>query len=192
MSLQVTFYKLHRSLSPTYETATLRKFQDGRSETIRLPSKTSALFTKVFVDERDKTSLEDLPILLRTAIKSHKAYSTRCMQGKGIDRHLLGLKLIALENGFKVPEIFKTEIYRKMMYFRIRTSQLPTKSLIPMGFAPLRSDGYGVSYNPQEHNIIFTITAFNSCEETSARKFIEELKNVLNELKDILTVDSIS
>ena len=38
------------------------------------------------------------------------------------------------------------------------------------GFGPSAADCYGVCYNPHEHKIFFTITAFNECKETSAER----------------------
>lgn len=35
MGLQLAYYKLHKSLAPTYETATMRVFYHGRTETVR-------------------------------------------------------------------------------------------------------------------------------------------------------------
>ncbi|KAH7719843.1 Acyltransferase ChoActase/COT/CPT [Aphelenchoides avenae] len=73
-----------------------------------------------------------------------------------------------------------------MMHFQLSTSQVPTKHVLPMGFGPSAPDCYGVCYNPQEQRIFFTITAFNSCPITSARKFATELEQALNDFHEIL------
>ena len=46
------------------------------------------------------------------------------MDFKAIDRHMLGLKLIALENGMPVPEIFRDKAFGYAMHFRLSTSQV--------------------------------------------------------------------
>ena len=188
LAFQVTFYKLHGLYPPTYETATLRKFEEGRTDTIRLPNKASAAFTKAFVDQKEQVPPKEMLTLLKNAIEAHKNYSVRCMLGNGMDRHLLGLRLTALENGLQVPDIFKTDAYRKMMHFRVSTSQVPTRFVIPMGFGPSAADCYGICYNPQENAIHFTLTAFNCCKETSAKRFAQELKNTLNDFEVLLTL----
>lgn len=89
-----------------------------------------------------------------------------------MDRHLLGLKLIALEKGFELPLIFSSNVYKELMHFRLSTSQVPTNEPILMGFGPSANDCYGICYNPNETNITFTITAFKDCIETSSIKLV--------------------
>lgn len=61
---------------------------------------------------------------LKDAVTSHKNYATMAMKGEGIDRHLLGLKLIAKENGLPVPELFADDGFVKSTHYRISTSQV--------------------------------------------------------------------
>lgn len=44
--------------------------------------------------------------------------------GQGIDRHLLGLKLIAQEAGLPVPDLLKDPVYESTCYWKISTSQV--------------------------------------------------------------------
>jgi carnitine O-acetyltransferase len=98
---------------------------------------------------------------------------------------LLGLKLIAAENGRPIPALFQTDAYKRLMHFLLSTSQVPTKNVLPMGLCPFKikifkklipgfgpsdPDCYGICYNPQESRIFFTITAYNECRETSAKR----------------------
>ena len=46
------------------------------------------------------------------------------VSGQGVDRHLLGLRLIAQEAGMEIPDFFKDEAYSKSMYYRLSTSQV--------------------------------------------------------------------
>jgi carnitine O-acetyltransferase len=186
MAFQVAHYRLHNILPPTYETATLRKFDEGRTDTIRLPNPASAEFTKAFVDRKENYSSKQLVELFRKAVTSHKNYSVRAMMGQGMDRHLLGLKLIAYESSLPIPKIFNEDAFRKMSHFLVSTSQVPTRYVIPMGFGPSANDCYGICYNPQEEAIHLTLTAFNSCKKTSARKFAQELSATLNDFKIML------
>lgn len=87
-----------------------------------------------------------------------------------MDRHLLGLKMMALEKEEKLPLIFSSNIYNHLTHFRLSTSQVPTRELMFMGFGPSAPDCYGVCYNPQEKNISFSVTAFNYCLQTSCIK----------------------
>jgi hypothetical protein len=67
----LAYYRLHQSHPPVYETATLRRFQDGRTDTIRLPNAASA----DFVEQFDKRSPQANAKQLRAAIEQHKDYS---------------------------------------------------------------------------------------------------------------------
>lgn len=85
-----------------------------------------------------------------------------------MDRHLFGLKLIAIENNYKIPELFSSKAYKKLMHYQLSTSQMPTRHFLPMGYGPSEDDCYAVCYNPREDVFYFTITSFNHCKETSA------------------------
>lgn len=77
IGMQVAYYRIYGKHACTYETATLRKFSDGRTETIRLPNFHSAMFT---VDVTDPDSSDDIPAsmmasMFRVAALQHKKYS---------------------------------------------------------------------------------------------------------------------
>lgn len=44
--------------------------------------------------------------------------------GQGIDRHLLGLKLQAIEEGLSVPRIFMDTAYGLATHWKLRTGQV--------------------------------------------------------------------
>ena len=46
------------------------------------------------------------------------------VSGQAVDRHLLGLRLIAQEAGMEIPNFFKDEAYSRSMYYRLSTSQV--------------------------------------------------------------------
>lgn len=48
----------------------------------------------------------------------------QALQGFGVDRHLLGLKLIALENGIDLPKIYSDPGFTRSAHMRISTSQV--------------------------------------------------------------------
>lgn len=50
-----------------------------------------------------------------------------------MDRHLLGLKLTALELGVRPPSLYASDAYRRLQHFRLSTSQMPARHPIPMG-----------------------------------------------------------
>ena len=46
------------------------------------------------------------------------------VSGQGVDRHLLGLRLIAQEAGMELPDFFKDDAYSRSMNYRLSTSQV--------------------------------------------------------------------
>ena len=64
--------------------------------------------------------------------------------------------------------------------------QVPTVSDSWMGYGPVCPDGYGASYNPHPDYIVFCLSAFNSCEDTSTLEFGKNLERALDEMKIIL------
>lgn len=107
------------------------------------------------------------------------------MNGFGVDRHFLGLKVIAQENGIELPKIYQDPSFSRSSHMRLSTSQVPTKCY-GFSFAPLTSDGYGCYYNPQTYNINFGISAFVEYPNTSARRFREALEQSLKDMHHIL------
>lgn len=50
--------------------------------------------------------------------------SLQAINGQAIDRHLLGLKMTALENKLPLPAIFADKAYNKALHFKLSTSQV--------------------------------------------------------------------
>ncbi|XP_056601719.1 carnitine O-acetyltransferase [Triplophysa dalaica] len=184
MALQLAYYRMHKRCCPTYESASLRMFRLGRTDTIRSTSIDSARFTKA-MDDPTKQNIEKVR-LLEKAIKAHRAYTDMAVQGQAIDRHLLGLKLQAIEDLAALPEIFMDTSYAEALHYNLSTSQVPAKTDCVMCFGPVVPDGYGVCYNPMESHINYSVSAFNSCEDTNASQMAQALEDALIDMKTLL------
>ena len=57
--------------------------------------------------DKDKESTADL---LRRAVKKQVERKCLAVSGQGIDRHMMGLYLIAKENGMNIPEFFTDKV----------------------------------------------------------------------------------
>lgn len=135
MALQYAFYRLHQVPGAHYESAQTRMYVGGRTETIRSCSNESVAFSRAMCDY--KMSDEDRLRALKDAINSHKKYANMAVQGLGVDRHLLGLKLIASENDIPLPEIYQDEGYLKSAHMRLSTSQVASRYEAFMCYGPL-------------------------------------------------------
>ena len=51
--------------------------------------------------------------MLLAAINKHNEWMAFCQEGKGCDRHLFGLAMIAMEAGMETPELFTDPAYKK-------------------------------------------------------------------------------
>ncbi|KAJ8921098.1 hypothetical protein NQ315_015896 [Exocentrus adspersus] len=184
IAMQYAFYRIHKVPGAHYESAATRRYIHGRTETIRSCSIESVAFAKAMLDT--KKSDAERVAALKDAIISHKKYSIEAVNGFGVDRHLLGLKLIALENGLELPAIYKDPSFTRSTHMRLSTSQVATKCDGFMCYAPLTVDGYGCCYNPRPDDINFGVSAFVEHPETSAKQFREALESSLLDMQKIL------
>uniref|UniRef100_A0A4D5R9U8 Carnitine O-acetyltransferase n=1 Tax=Scolopendra viridis TaxID=118503 RepID=A0A4D5R9U8_SCOVI len=183
MAIQLAFYRVHGEPGACYESASTRQFIYGRTDTIRSASIESMEFCKQMLNPK---STETAANAIKTAINSHKQFVVDAVNGHGIDRHLLGLKLVAIENGLDVPRLFLDTGYIRSSHFRISTSQVAAKCNALMCYGPLVPDGYGCCYNPRANDMNFGISACNSSPETQAVKFREALEKSLTDMHDVL------
>lgn len=183
MAMQYAFYRLHGEPAAHYESAQTRMYVHGRTETIRSCSNESIAFSKAMTEFGKN---EDKVNQLKKAVLGHRDYTNLAMQGLGVDRHLLGLKLTALENNIPLPEIYSDAGFVKSAHMRLSTSQVASKYEAFMCYGPLVQNGYGCCYNPRENDMIFAISCFNSSTETSSKKFRLVLAECFEEMYQLL------
>uniref|UniRef100_A0A3B4ECR3 Choline/carnitine acyltransferase domain-containing protein n=1 Tax=Pygocentrus nattereri TaxID=42514 RepID=A0A3B4ECR3_PYGNA len=167
VALQLAYYRTYKRCCATYESASLRMFKLGRTDTIRSATSDSANFVKTMDD----------PV---------KQVCSVAIRGQAIDRHLLGLKLQAIEDLSALPDIFMDTSFAVANHYNLSTSQVPAKTDCVMCFGPVVPDGYGVCYNPMEEHINFAVSAFNSCADTNAARMVQALEDALVDMKTLL------
>lgn len=183
MAIQYAFYRLHKTPGAHYESAQTRMYVHGRTECIRSCSNESIAFAKAMCEGRDdKEKVQKL----RAAIDSHKKYVNAAIQGYGVDRHLLGLKLIAKENNIPMPEIYQDEGYAKSSHMRLSTSQVASVYDAFMCYGPLTNDGYGCCYSPRSNDMWFGLSSFKSNPDTSSEAFRKSLQECLIHMQEVL------
>jgi len=183
MAIQFAFYRLHKVPGAHYESAALRLYKHGRTETIRSCSNESIAFAKAMLEP---TSDQERAKKLTAAVNAHKKYVAAAVQGFGVDRHLLGLKLIAKENNIPLPSLYSDDGYIKSAHMRLSTSQVPSKYNAFMCYGTLTQDGYGCCYNPRNDDMWFGISSLHSDPSTSSESFRRCLKESLIEMHDVL------
>ncbi|XP_007067297.2 choline O-acetyltransferase [Chelonia mydas] len=185
VALQLAFYRCHRRLVPTYESASIRRFEEGRVDNIRSATPEVLAFVKAMID--DKSSLPESEKMQRfkDAITAQTNYTILAITGMAIDNHLLGLRETAREHFKELPEIFTEETYLTSSRFILSTSQVPTTMEMFCCYGPVVPNGYGACYNPQPEHILFCISSFKDCKETSSVMFAKAVEESLMEMRDL-------
>ncbi|KAM5241228.1 choline O-acetyltransferase isoform 3-T5 [Hipposideros larvatus] len=177
--------RLHKRLVPTYESASIRRFQEGRVDNIRSATPEALSFVKAITNH--KAAMPDLEnlLLLKDAIRAQTEFTVMAITGMAIDNHLLGLRELARDMCKELPEMFTDETYLTSNRFVLSTSQVPTTMEMFCCYGPVVPDGYGACYNPQPESILFCISSFHSCKETSSTKFARAVEESLTEMRDL-------
>uniref|UniRef100_A0A3Q2XMK1 Carnitine O-acetyltransferase b n=1 Tax=Hippocampus comes TaxID=109280 RepID=A0A3Q2XMK1_HIPCM len=182
VALQLAYYRVHGDVCATCDIASQRMFRKGRTDYIRSPSSQMLKFILAFVDP----SVSRLHFCICDLQNFPTWTLLQVLKGHGIDRHLLGLKLQAIEEGLSVPKIFMDTAYGLATHWKLRTGQVPANTDSVMCFGPLVPDGYAICYNPQSDHVHFSITAFNCCEETNAETLGVAVRETLCQLHELL------
>ncbi|XP_049415888.1 carnitine O-acetyltransferase [Epinephelus fuscoguttatus] len=184
VALQLAYYRMYQRCCATYESASLRMFRLGRTDTIRSASSASAAFVKAF-DDTSKQNTEKVD-LMEKAVKAHRSYTNMAVSGQAIDRHLLGLKMQAVEEKVSIPAIYTDTAFAKALHYKLSTSQVPSKTDCVMCFGPVVPDGYGVCYNPMEDHVNFAMSSFNACKETNSAHLAQAMQDALLDMRTLL------
>lgn len=199
LALQLTFYKLHGHLVSTYESASLRQFRLGRVDNIRANSCEAFQWIQTMLKCRGGGSglakggragprpFAEAESAFKRAMEKQVEILQYTITGGAPDNHLLALKELArIRYGpDELPELFCDQSYHEFLNFRLSTSQLPNESGITVGYGAVTPNGYGCSYNPCESRIIFCVSSFASCPQTSSSKFAASLEESLLEMEQL-------
>ncbi|KAF9954568.1 hypothetical protein BGZ72_004479 [Mortierella alpina] len=185
MVLQLAYYRHYGTSTPTYESASTRIFLGGRTETVRSCSVDSVAFVKGFESKHADTTEKQR--LLQKAIATHLEYMMAASAGKGVDRHLLGLRsMMQTPEEQKQALIFQDPSYIQSMYFKLSSSNMSPGDNFWGGFGPVVPEGYGINYAIGKENIKFSISSLRSCKETDSRQFRETILGALRDMKKTL------
>jgi len=154
MIIQLAYHKFYGKNRPTYESAATRRFQQGRTETCRTVSDESVAFTAAMADPN--ATPEQCQKLLRAALDAHVKYISDASDGRGVDRHLFGLKK-CLKEGEEVPALYQDPAYSYSSTWFISSSQLSSEYFNGYGWSQVVDDGWGLAYMINENSIQFNV-----------------------------------
>ncbi|MCI4665894.1 MAG: choline/carnitine O-acyltransferase [Neomegalonema sp.] len=183
MAYQLAYWRKHGRTPKTYESGQTRAFRIGRTETIRSVSVASRDFTALMDDAA--APAEKKVELLRAAFAAHGERGKLSAQAQGVDRHLLGMKLMAAEKGVTAGlELFDQEIWTRG--WELSTAQLPMKALRVNGFGPVCWQGYGIGYVIRDDNVTCNISSWRSHPETGSKEFADAIAQAMRDMKGLL------
>ncbi|XP_076135945.1 peroxisomal carnitine O-octanoyltransferase [Alosa pseudoharengus] len=191
LALQLAYYRLHHKVGSCYETATTRRFYHGRTETMRPCTTEAQSWCRIMLDPT--ASAETKRTGLQKAANKHNKLMTEAQNGKGIDRHLLGLSLIAKEEGLPVPELFTDPVFAKSGgggNFTLSTSLVGYTTVLG-AVAPMVHHGYGFFYRIRDDRLVASCTAWKSCVETNAEAFFLSFSTSLHEMLALTTLSQL-
>ncbi|XP_049642140.1 carnitine O-palmitoyltransferase 1, brain isoform isoform X2 [Suncus etruscus] len=187
MALQLACFRDRGRFCLTYESAMTRLFLDGRTETVRSCTRESCDFVRAMEDP-EKTAPQCLA-LLRMAVDKHQALLKAAMTGRGVDRHLFALCLVA--QFLHQPSPFLDQVHSEQ--WPLATSQIPVQQT-PLfdvlsfpeyissggGFGPAAEHGYGVSYIFMGEDVVtFHISSRKSSTKTDSHRLGQHIRDAL-------------
>lgn len=179
MIIQLAYHKFYGKNRPTYESAATRRFQQGRTETCRTVSDESVAFTAAMADPN--ATPEQCQKLLRAALDAHVKYISDASDGRGVDRHLFGLKK-CLKEGEEVPALYQDPAYSYSSTWFISSSQLSSEYFNGYGWSQVVDDGWGLAYMINENSI-----QFNVCSKgLGSEKMSFYLNEAAGDMRDIM------
>ncbi|KAI8998120.1 acyltransferase ChoActase/COT/CPT [Gaertneriomyces semiglobifer] len=171
MAIQLAYYKMHGVSRPTYESAQTRAYAYGRTETCRTVSTDSVAFVKAMQDPALPAATKAQ--LGRKAVASHVAYMNDCVENRGVDRALLGMKLI-LKPDEPVPSIFTDPAFEYSKHWYLSTSQISSEYYDGYGWGEVVPDGYGIAYMVKERSLHFNVACLKEMRADRMKFYLED------------------
>ncbi|GAA5896780.1 hypothetical protein JCM6882_005033 [Rhodosporidiobolus microsporus] len=179
----LAYYRMEGTVAPTYESAQTRKYRLGRTEVIRSTSEEALAWYKSMEDP--KKSNTDRVALFRKAAAKHIKLAGEAADGRGVDRHLFGLKKL-LKEGEKMPKLYQDPTFGQSGNWVLSTSQLSSSYFDGWGYAEVIDEGYGLAYSVNDRNIRFNITTMNRSPHHSAFALRHYLEEACHDVREVM------
>ena len=124
--------------------------------------------------------------LFKKAADAHVEYLAAASNGKGVDRHLLGLRLVYQPGEEKHP-MFTHPVFAKSGSWVLSTSALFSgERVLGTGFGCVEPTGYGMNYLIAPSMIKVGIESKKSCPETKTCKYRATLRGVFMDVSSFI------
>jgi carnitine O-acetyltransferase len=184
LAMQLAHYMLLGKLCPTYESASTRLFLHGRTETVRSCTQEALDFcavagTPLLQEHAHREQFR----LMKRAVDAHIEYMRQAKQATAVDRHMLGLQMIAKEKGVSC-DLFNDPAFSESSRWILSTSHCGSPSLKLFGFGPVEQEGLGIGYMIKTDRMTFNITS--NYQHRSATIFGVMLQDALLRMRAIV------
>ena len=133
-------YAAYGRVRGVYEAVDMREFQAGRTECLRPVTPEAVAFVQALHEGR---ATEEL---LRAALDAHRGWVKACKSAHGVDRHILGLAMMADRLGEHSPFFDSPALAAVRHDFLSTTSIGGPDRIVRFAFAPTTREGFGVTY----------------------------------------------
>ncbi|WP_042349630.1 choline/carnitine O-acyltransferase [Bacillus massiliigorillae] len=163
----------------TYIAVDNRTFFKGRTECVRPVSMQSVTFIEEFM--KQEKSHEELLKLMRASMDEQYKRLKDCQNGLGVNRHLFGLQMAAIELDLvnEIP-LFRTQAWKVIANNRLSTSSVVAPNVKICYFQPVEADGFGIYYVVHKESFM-VISSFKK-DEALRKTFISNVHESLQEL----------
>ncbi|KAM7106208.1 carnitine O-palmitoyltransferase 2, mitochondrial [Ciconia maguari] len=189
LAFQMAFLRQYNQTVATYESCSTAAFKHGRTETIRPASIHTKKCSEAFVRELSKHSTEELQKLIVECSKYHGRLTKEAAMGQGFDRHLFGLRYLALSKGIALPDFYQDQAYARLNHNIISTSTLVSPAVQLGGFGPVVSDGFGVGYQVHDDWVGCNVSSYPT---RNGKEFLQCIYKSLEDIFNVLKGKKIS
>lgn len=186
-ALALAEYRITGSWHSIYEPVSMRGFYQGRTENARGINAGKKAFAEAFTaghrGDATKAAFD-------TAVAEHSERIKLAQQGFGVERHLLGLRMMMLANGGAnafpaAAALFNSDLLAQLQTDFFSTTGIPYDIIDNFSFAPTSADGYGIYYGILSDKILLTVSAWIT-NAFSAKELAEVIVTSAQEIFDWL------
>ncbi|KAJ2504620.1 Carnitine O-acetyltransferase mitochondrial [Coemansia sp. RSA 2052] len=184
LALQLAYTRLHGCARPTYESSMTRKFLHGRTETCRSVTRDSVAWCRAMMAQPTPSN-EECVRLFQAALATHTRLVREAVEGQGVDRHLLGLRMLVRPEEAK-PEIFNDPAYAYSSHWYLSTSQVSSENFTSYGWSEVSPKGYGIAYNIRKECLIIHIACMRNEHALNSDHLAHCFETALNDVRSML------
>ncbi|HKB32149.1 MAG TPA: choline/carnitine O-acyltransferase [Streptosporangiaceae bacterium] len=188
MAYQLAHKRAKGLVGTTYESISMRQYQGGRTEAMRVVTPEAVRFVAAMDDPGTDTAARRAAF--RAAAEKHVQRARECQAGQAPEQHLWELQLIARRRGAELGVTEPLGLYETPGWLQMRddylsTSSAPSVNIQYFGFGSTSSRCIGVAYVllPERFNLYLSTPLPVA---GAMYVFADKLREAVGELQDLL------